>query len=87
MNIPVVVLIIPAVGLKVFEYIGTSLCFNIKSFLFALSPAAPSYVDKNIFWFTVPYVKSGGVLSKSLAVYNIWLYDWTSMSESNSASG
>ena len=63
------------------------MCVNGKSFLFALSPAAPSYVVKNNFWLTVPYVKSGGELSKSLSVYNIWLYDCTSINESNSASG
>ena len=37
----VVVLIVPD-GLNVLEYIGTSLCFNTKSFLLALRPAAPS---------------------------------------------
>ena len=37
----VVVLIVPA-GLNFLEYIGTPSCFNTKSFLLALKPAAPS---------------------------------------------
>ena len=54
-NALVVVLIVPVFdGLNVLEYIGTPSCFITKSFLFALNPAAPSYVVKNTLWSTVP---------------------------------
>ena len=60
-------------GLNVLLYIGVPSYFRSNLVLFALLPSNPSNVDNKISCSTEPYVKMPGMLSKSLAVYRIWL--------------